>query len=147
MKFKEAKKDSNITFIGYDIKMNPIMPEPEVGKIYHGFDDGKIRLSRLIDWKIIKRIDLDNDKVSKNLLRVLQQEIKECYWLFDTEQTIIYRAYAADKNGKYDREIGYCYFIRTKEGGWFGANANCFWSCELDVDNRWYNELIKENAN
>ena len=143
MKFKEAKKDSNITFIGWGNKMNPIMPEPEVGKIYHSFDDGKIRLSRLVDWKIIQRIDLDNDKVSKYLLRLIQQEIKECDWLFDTEQTIIYRAYAVDKNGKYDREIGYCYYLRTKEGGWFGANAG-FWNCELDVDNRWYNDVIKD---
>lgn len=146
MKFKEAKKDSNITFIGYDTKMDPIMPEPEVGKIYHGFDDGKIRLSRLVDWKITKRIDLDNDKVSKNLLRVLQKEIKETYWLFDTEQTIIFHAKAVDENGKYDKQIGTCYFIRTKEGGWFGANARCLWWCELDVDNRWYNELVKEEV-
>ena len=146
MKFKEAKKDSNITFIGYDTKMDPIMPEPEVGKIYHGFDDGKIRLSRLVDWKIIKRIDLDNDKVSKNLLRVLQKEIKETYWLFDTEQTIIFHAKAVDDKGKYDRSIGYCYFIRTKEGGWFSAYSNMFWWCELDVDNRWYNELVKEEV-
>ena len=144
MKFKEAKKDSNITFIGWGNKMNPIMPEPEVGKIYHSFDDGKIRLSRLVDWKITKRIDLDNDKVSKYLLRLIQKEIKECYWLFDTEQTIIYRAYAVDKNGKYNREIGYCYYLRTKDGGWFGVNY--FWSCELDVDNRWYNELVKEEV-
>ena len=146
MKFKEAKKDSNITFIGYDTKMNPIMPEPEVGKIYHGFDDGKIRLSRLIDWKITKRIDLDNDKVSKNLLKILQKEIEECDWIFDSEQTIIYRAYAVDENGKYDRSIGYCYYLRTKEGGWFGANARPLCWCELDVDNRWYNELVKEEA-
>ena len=144
MKFKEAKKDSNITFIGWGNKLNPIMPEPEVGKIYHSFDDGKIRLSRLVDWKIIQRIDLDNDKVSKYLLRLIQKEIKECYWLFDTEQTIIYRAYAVDKNGKYNREIGYCYYLRTKDGGWFGVNY--FWSCKLDVDNRWYNELVKEEA-
>ena len=144
MKFKEVKKDLNSTFIGYDTKMNPIMPEPEVGKIYHSFDDGKIRLSRLVDWKITKRIDLDNDKVSKYLLRLIQKEIKECYWLFDTEQTIIYRAYAVDKNGKYNREIGYCYYLRTKDGGWFGVNY--FWSCELDVDNRWYNELVKEEV-
>ena len=146
MKFKEAKKDSNITFIGYDTKMNPIMPEPEVGKIYHGFDDGKIRLSRLIDWKITKRIDLDNDKVSKNLLKILQKEIEECDWIFDSEQTIIYRAYAVDENGKYDRSIGYCYYLRTKEGGWFGANARPLCWCELDVDNRWYNELVKEEV-
>ena len=144
MIFKKAKKDSNITFVGFDDKMNPIMPEPEVGKIYHGFDDGKISLSRLIDWKIVQKINLDNDKVSKNLLRVLQQEIKKSYWLFDTEQTVIYRAYAVDKKGKYDRNIGHCYFIRTKKGGWFGANNKCLWWCELDVDNRWYNELLKE---
>ena len=67
MIFKEAKKDQNITFVGLDDKMNPIMPEPEVGKIYHGFDDGKIRLSRLVDWKIVQRIDLDNEKENKNL--------------------------------------------------------------------------------
>lgn len=147
MKFKEAKKDPNITFIGCDNKMNPIMPEPEVGKIYHGFDDGKIRLSRLVDWKIIKRIDLDNDKVSKNLLRAIQKEIEESYWIFDSEQTIIFYAKAVGENGKYDKQIGTCYFIRTKSGGWFGACSNMFWWCELDVDNRWYNELIKENAN
>ena len=146
MKFKEAKKDSNITFIGWDNKMDPIMPEPEVGKIYHGFDDGKIRLSRLIDWKITKRIDLDKDKVSKNLLKILQKEIEECDWIFDSEQTIIYRAYAVDENGKYDRSIGYCYYLRTKEGGWFGANARLLCWCELDVDNRWYNELVKEEV-
>ena len=146
MKFKEAKKDSNITFIGWDDKMNPIMPEPEVGKIYHGFDDGKIRLSRLVDWKITKRLDLDNDKVSKHLLEVIQRDIKDCYWLFDTEQTIIFHAKAVDEKGKYDKQIGTCYFIRTKSGGWFSAYANMFWWCELDVDNRWYNELIKENA-
>lgn len=145
MKFKEGGTNSHITFVGWDTKMNPIMPEPEVGKIYHSFDDGKIRLSRLIDWKITKRIDLDKDKVSKNLLRVLQRDIKDCYWLFDTEQTIIFHAKAVDENGKYDKQIGTCYFIRTKNGGWFSAYAKMFWWCELDVDNRWYNKLIEED--
>ena len=143
MKFKKGGTNSNITFIGWNTKMNPIMPEPEVGKIYHGFDDGKIRLSRLVDWKITKRIDLDHDKVSKNLLRIIQEEIKKTYWLFDTEQAIIFHAKAVDESGKYDKQIGTCYFIRTKSGGWFGVNTR-FWWCELDVDNRWYDELIKE---
>ena len=144
MKFKEAKKDSGIVFIGFDNKMDPIMPEPEVGKIYHGFNDGKIRLSRLVDWKITKRIDLDNDKVSKHLLKIIQREIKTFYWVFDTEQTIIFHAKAVDENGKYNKQIGTCYFIRTKSGGWFSAYANMLWWCELDVDNRWYNELINK---
>lgn len=145
MKFKEAKRENSIIIaIGWDHKMNPIMPEPEVGKIYHSFDDGKIRLSRLVDWKITKRIDLDNDKVSRHLLEVIQRDIITCYWLFDTEQTIIFHAKAVDESGKYDKDIGTCYFIRTKSGGWFSANANMLWWCELDVDNRWYDELIKE---
>ena len=104
-------------------------------------------MSRLVDWKIVKRIVLDNDKVSKNLLRALQKDIEESYWIFDSEQTIIFYAKAVDENGKYDKQIGTCYFIRTKDGGWFSAYSNMFWWCELDVDNRWYNELIKENAN
>ena len=43
------------------------------------------------------------------------------------------------EKGKYDKHIGYCYYLRTEDGRWFGANS--FWACELDVDNRWYNLL------
>ena len=49
-----------------------------------------------------------------------------------------------DENGKYDKKIGTCYFIRAKDGGWFGAYSNMFWWCELDVDNRWFNQLMEE---
>lgn len=143
MKFKDYSIYNNFFVVSLNAIENPIpMPDPEVGKIYHGFDDGKIKLSRLVDWKIIKQIDLDKDKVSNYLLRIIQREIKECYWLYESEQTIIYRAYAVDENGKYDKDIGYCYFIRTKQEGWFGVNN--YMSCELDVDNRWYTNLIKQ---
>ena len=83
---------------------------------------------------------------AENITEV-QKEIEESYWIFDSEQTIIFYAKAVDENGKYNKQIGTCYFIRTKSGGWFGVCSNMFWWCELDVDNRWYNELIKENAN
>ena len=147
MLFKSGTSRGVVTVVSFGNAEKPEpVPEPEVGKIYHGFDDGKITLSRVVDWKIVKRIDLDNDKVSKYLLRLIQKEIKKYYWLFDTKQTIIYRAYAVDEKGKYDKHVGYCYYLRTKDGRWFGANANCFWACELDVDNRWYNELVKEEA-
>lgn len=146
MKFESGSSRGVVTVVSFGNAKKPEpVPEPEVGKIYHGFDDGKITLSRLVDWKIVKRIDLDNDKVSKYLLRIIQKEIKKCYWLFDTKQTIIYRAYAVDENGKYDKHIGYCYYIRTKDGRWFGANAKFFWWCELDVDNRWYDLLTAED--
>lgn len=144
MKFKEREKsESNITVLYLGGTKKP-MPEPEVGKIYHGFDDGKIRLSRLIDWKILERIDLDNDEVDQELLDDLQKEILHFYWVFSPEQTIIFKAQAVDDEGNFDAEIGDCYFIRTQSGGWFGALANLFFWCELDVDNRWYNKLIKE---
>ena len=144
MLFKSGSSRGVVTVVSFGNAEKPKpVPEPEVGKIYHGFDDGKITLSRLVDWKIVKRIDLDNDKVSKYLLRLIQKEIKKYYWLFDTKQTIIYRAYAIDEKGKYDKHIGYCYYLRTEDGRWFGANS--FWACELDVDNRWYDLLIAED--
>jgi len=143
MLFKKNDRDHNVIVIGGNTR-EEFMPDPEVGKIYHGFDDGKIRLSRLVDWKIIKRIDLDKDNVSNYLLKRIQKEIKDCYWLYDPEQTIIFKAVAVDKEGKYDREIGYCYFLKTLSNRWFGAFA-WLWDSLLDVDNRWYNELIKEN--
>ena len=144
MLFKSGTSRGVVTVVSFGNAKKPEpVPEPEVGKIYHGFDDGKITLSRVVDWKIVKRIDLDNDKVSKYLLRLIQKEIKKYYWLFDTKQTIIYRAYAVDEKGKYDKHIGYCYYLRTEDGRWFGTNS--FWACELDVDNRWYDLLIEED--
>lgn len=144
MLFKSGSSRGVVTVVSFGNAKKPEpIPEPEVGKIYHGFDDGKITLSRIVDWKIVKRIDLDKDKVSKYLLRLIQKEIKKYYWLFDTKQTIIYRAYAVDEKGKYDKHIGYCYYLRTEDGRWFGANS--FWACELDVDNRWYDLLIAED--
>ena len=141
MKFKQ--KEGVVFRFGEETESMP-MPEPKVGKVYHGFDDGKIRLSRLIDWKILERIDLDNDTVDSELLDQLQQEIIECYWIFNPEQTIIFRAQALHGNGKPDEDIGECYFIRTLSGGWFGALSAPFFWCELDVDNRWYDVLIEE---
>lgn len=48
MLFKKNDRDHNVIVIGGNTR-EEFMPDPEVGKIYHGFDDGKIRLSRLVD--------------------------------------------------------------------------------------------------
>lgn len=141
MNFKQ-KNESGITFIGFDTPLEPAMPEPEVGKVYHGFDDGKIRLSRLADWEITKRIDLDKDKIDKKLLDDLAEQINSCHWLYSPEQTIIFEAKHKYGEGDEDDEEVICYFLRTKSGGWFGALSG-FLDSELDVDNRWYNKLIK----
>ena len=139
MKFKEVEDYS-----GCLLKMNPPMPEPEVGKIYHSFEDHKAGSFRLSDWKIVKRIDLDSDKVSKYLLEIIQDAIEGASWLFDAEQTVIFFAEAVDDTGKYDNDIGTCYFIRTTAGGWYILHSEMFWQCELDVDNRWYNGWYQE---
>lgn len=50
MLFKSGRPNGGITVVSLGSSKKPKpMPEPEVGKIYHGFDDGKIRLSRLVD--------------------------------------------------------------------------------------------------
>lgn len=139
MEFKDEKHSP--TYLDLIKKPNP-MPEPEVGKIYHSFDNGVFTLSRLVDWKIDKRIDLDNDKVSKDLLHIIQTDITDCYWLFDIKQTIIFHAYAVDENGKYYEGIGTCYFIRTKDGGWFGSGSETGFWCYLDIDGSRFKKLI-----
>lgn len=103
-------------------------PELEVGKVYNAFDDGKISYSRLIEWKIIEAIDLDNENnLDNEVLSELGKEISSCYWLYSPEQRIIYKAKMIDYSDEY------CYFLRTKRGGWFGALSGWFDS-ELDYD-------------
>ena len=105
-------------------------PELEVGKIYNVFDDGKISYSRLIQWEILEAIDLDNENtLPDEILSQLGEEIKSCYWLYSPEQTIIYRAKMIDSTQDY-----YCYFLRTKQGGWFGALS--WFDGEVDYDNK-----------
>lgn len=139
MLFKQEKPEHVIT-IDCGGKPKP-MPHPEVGKIYHSFDDGKIRLSRLEDWLITKKIDLDHDTIRSKLKEDLQKVIEDEYWIFKPEQTIIYKAYRVHDGKKCGDS---CYFLRTKSEGWFGCLCDFLMWCELDVDNRWYNELIKE---
>lgn len=142
MKF-DQQDPGNILYIG-DRSKNILFPDPEVGKIYHGFIDGKINEFRLLDWKITKRIDLDHDKISKNLIKNLQHEINEFYWCYEPEQTIIYRGYPIDSSGK--RCGGYAYFLKTKHDTWFSALSNFLEWSELDTDNRWYNLVINKKS-
>lgn len=143
MKFKQDK-ESNITFVGFDVKKHDF-PDPEVGKTYKAFDDGKIRRSRLMFWKITKAINLDSDKISKNVLKMIGEEIYNCHWLYAPEQTIIYRAKAVDEKGNYDKNVGYCYFLKTKAGEWFGACCG-WWGGVLDTDNYYYNMMLEQEA-
>lgn len=116
---------------------------PEVNKVYNVFDDGKIRWSRLEHWKIVEKIDLDKDKVEQDLLEQIADEIKNCYWLYRPEQTVIFKALRVDDDGnvsteseKFDNGIYNNYvcnfFLATKDNDWFSLGF-CT-SGLLDVD-------------
>lgn len=143
MIFEQQERSHVIVIVDNDAKE---MPAPEVGKVYKAFDDGKIRLSRLDYWRIDKAIDLDNDNVDPSLLEYIQKEINQCFWLYNKEQHIIYKATMVEKDGTdYFFEGGdeptECYFLRTQDKGWFGTGFLV--AGLLDVDERYYNELVE----
>ena len=70
----------------------------KVGEIYHGFIDGKISLSRLVDWKIIREFDLNKDIIDIELLGLLKEEVSNHIGLYNENQDIIYEAVAIDKD-------------------------------------------------
>ena len=142
MNFKQ-KENLDVIVINCDEIRNAPAPAPEIGKVYKCFDDGKIKLSRLDYWHIDEAIDLDNDIVDPELLDMLKEEINDTYWLYSSEQHIIYKATMINEDGSVDDEPYECYFVRTKDGDWFGLG--CFlWDGLLDVDNYYYNKYIKD---
>ena len=142
MKF-EQKVDGTIRVIHLDGTHDS--PTPEVGKIYPAFDDGKIRMSRLMYYKIEQAFDLDNPRIKQiigtDLWDTIRYEINACYWLYEPEQHIVYLGRSVDENGKYDADIEPSVFLRTKDGEWFGTG---FWSCLLDTDNYYYNMMMED---
>ena len=136
MLFKQEDK-RNVYILGEHPEM---LIYPEVGKTYNVFDDGKVRWTRLEHWKIIEKIDLDNDKVDQDLIDLIAEEINSCYWLYAPEQTVIYKALRVDaKDPKPERSDDggfnlwdYNYFLTTKQNTWFSLGFAC--SGLLDVD-------------
>ena len=113
---------------------------PEVGKTYNVFNDGKIRESRLEQWKIIEEINLDKDKVDKELLDAIKTEVMTCYWLYSPEQTLIYKAERIYSEPRDHKE--YNYFLATKQNGWFSIGF--LDAGLLDIDGSCYDNLMKE---
>ena len=135
MRFKEPKNNFvEVIYIGGEEIITH--PEPEVGKIYYCFNDGKIKRSRLDRVKISKKINLDDPNISKYLIKILQRDINNTPWIWDLEQHNIYKAYFVDDNGKIIRNKGYCYFMKENMSTtWFSARANFLCWGMLDTDN------------
>ena len=115
-------------------------PVPEVGKKYHCFDDGKIRFSRhfIIQVDEVLGYIQFKKKYPKEFERYVE-EAKQCYWLYSTHSD----KFVITHKGEND-ELGV--YVRTKQGGWFGAGT--WWnSAELDVSGELWDNLIADIDN
>ena len=114
------------------LNLNPYkeQPVPEVGKEYHTFDDGKVRLSRHSIATISEVIPFVECK-DEDLLESWRDEVKTCYWLFATETDYFVKA-------EYDDETSY--FVRTKDGGWFSLG---WFGARLDIDGSLYKIMVE----
>lgn len=101
---------------------------PVVGKTYHYFDDGKIKLSRrgeVVVTEVIAFKDID-----QNTLNYWQAEVEECDWLY---------APKTDFFVKVDTFFDII-FVRTKDDNWFSFG---FLAGRLDIDGS-LNDRLKE---
>ena len=91
---------------------------PEVGKVYHWFDDGKIRLSRHCLMECVEVIPFKQfitDPKYAELFQTWQEEVKECDWLYAQTTDYIVVCKVMD-----DPDDELVYYARTTDGDWFG---------------------------
>ena len=115
-------------------------PIPEVGKKYHCFDDGKIRFSRHFIIQVDEVLGfIQFRKKYPELFEQYIESVKRFYWLYSTHSDKFVITHKGENN-----ELGV--YVRTKQGGWFGAGA--WWnSATLDVTNELWDSLIADIDN
>lgn len=115
-------------------------PVPEVGKRYHCFDDGKVRFSRHFIIKVDEVLGfIQFRKKYPKLFEQYTEAVKQCYWLYSTHSD----KFIITHKGEND-ELGV--YVRTKQGGWFGA-GNWWNSATLDVTGELWDNLIADIDN
>ena len=108
---------------------------PKEGYKYHFFDDGKTSASRHYIVKIKKVIPF-NELTSKELIKEIKYEQKDCDWLYNSVTDYVI------EGNLLDIDIGPVYFIRDVDGGWFSIG---FWAGRLDIDGSWYKRIINDH--
>lgn len=116
-----------------------LQPVPEVGKEYHIFDDGKIRMSRHYIAEVVEVIPaLQSAGLYPELYDAWKENVEECYWLFAEETDYFIKA-----TSSYDANP--LYFVRTVDGGWFSIDyPNVWMGARLDIDGSLYNKMMEE---
>ena len=109
---------------------------PELKKEYHIFDDGKIRPTRCSKCVIVDIIPF-NECTDEELLKAWEQNVSDCYWLFNKETDYFIKA-----NSGFDEYP--LYFVRTTAGNWFSINYPNLWmGARLDIDGSLYNQMVE----
>ena len=120
---------------------------PEVGKIYHVFDDGKIKLTRhyLVKCKeVIPFKELSTDPKYKDVFESWQDAVKEIDWVFNTttDYVVLCETYDEETDSVvHDDEP--LYYARTRQWGWFGFGTFLDDGI-LDVDRSVWQEFYKD---
>jgi hypothetical protein len=117
-------------------------PVPEVGKEYHIFDDGKVRLSRHSICKICKVVPF-NECNDLELLEAWHDEVLRAYWLFSPETDYFVNGAVKKEDGVFEIH----HFVRTLDGGWFSIDYPKSWTASrLDIDGSLF-KILEEQYN
>jgi hypothetical protein len=112
-------------------------PIPIIGKTYHYFDDGKIKVSRrgeVVITEVIPFKDIDQDT-----LNYWQEEVEECDWLYAPKTDFFVKSELTLSDGSIRTVI----FVRTIDDDWFSLGLR---AGRLDIDgslNDTLNKIMK----
>jgi hypothetical protein len=108
---------------------------PVVGKTYHYFDDGKIKVSRR--GKVVITDVIPFEKISQDTLNKWQAEVEECDWLYAQNTDFFVKA----ESTLFDSPFHDIIFVRTKDDNWFSFG---FLAGRLDIDGSLNEQLNKQ---
>jgi hypothetical protein len=107
---------------------------PIIGKTYHYFDDGKIKLSRrgeVVITEVIPFKDIDQDT-----LNYWKEEVEECDWLYAPNTDFFVKSELTLSDGSIRTVI----FVRTIDNDWFSLGLR---AGRLDIDGS-LNDTLKD---
>ena len=107
---------------------------PIIGKTYHYFDDGKIKVSRRSQVLITEVIPFE--KIDEDTLNKWKEEVEECDWLYAQKTDFFVKAESTFS----DDSIRTMIFVRTVDNGWFSIG---YYGGRLDIDGS-LNDTLKD---
>lgn len=110
---------------------------PIVGKTYHYFDDGKIKVSRR--GKVVIKDVIPFEKIDEYTLDYWQEEVEACFWLYAPNTDFFVKAESTFSDGS--GCIGTMIFVRTIIGYWFSLGNR---AGVLDIDGSLNEQLNKQ---